>query len=66
MKTKTFDCVDMKRKAQEEIRRRVRGMTPQEEIEFFQEGSARFLEALRRAKEDHGQAPEPAPNTRTK
>ena len=41
-KTKTFDCIAMKRKAQEAIRAQVRGMTPGEEVAFFREGAEEF------------------------
>jgi len=51
MKTKTFDCVEMKRAAQRRIREAVKEMTPAQEIEFFQEGRTEFerqIEAARR------------------
>ncbi len=34
-KTKTFDCVEMKRRGQEHVRRLTAGMNPEEEIEFW-------------------------------
>ncbi len=35
MKTKTFDCVEMKRKGAERIYQLVKDMTPAEELEFW-------------------------------
>ena len=51
MKNKTFDCVEMKRAAQERIRARVEGMTPVEEIAFFRAGGVEFEKAIRQAKQ---------------
>ena len=39
MKTKTFDCIKMKRVAQEKIRAAVSGMDRKAEIEFFRAGA---------------------------
>jgi hypothetical protein len=52
MKTlnKTFDCIAMKRKAQEAIRAQVRGMTREEEAAFFREGHEEFQERIQAAK----------------
>jgi hypothetical protein len=36
--SKTFDCIAMKREAQQAIRAQVRGMTREEEVAFFREG----------------------------
>lgn len=61
MKTKTFDCVEMKRAAQQRIREAVKEMTPAQEIEFFQEGRTEFerqIEAARRGL--RGQAVHPS------
>ncbi len=40
MKTKTFDCVEMKRQGAEKIRKQTAGMTPEKEIAFWQQRSA--------------------------
>ena len=50
MKTKTFDCVEMKRAAQEKIRQAVQGMTLEEEVEFFRAGAEEFEKRLQDAR----------------
>jgi len=50
-KTKTFDCIAMKRKSQKAIRDQVRDMTRQQEVAFFREGAEAFDEQVRLAKE---------------
>ncbi len=37
MKTKTFDCVEMKRRGAEEIYELVKDMTVEEEVEFWRQ-----------------------------
>jgi hypothetical protein len=44
MKAKTFDCVEMMHRGAEEIRKKIRGVTKEEQIEFWRERS----EQLRR------------------
>ena len=44
MKTKTFDCVELKRRGQEHVRNLTAGMSPEEELEFWR----RETEAARR------------------
>ncbi len=39
MKTKKFDCIEMKRKSQELIYNKIKKMTPAEELEFWQKGT---------------------------
>jgi hypothetical protein len=53
MKTenKSFDCIAMKRKAQEAIRDRVRGMTRAEEAAFFREGREEFEKRVQAARQ---------------
>jgi len=50
-KNKTFDCIAMKRKAQEAIRAQVQGMTREEEAAFFREGREKFEERVQAAKQ---------------
>jgi len=50
MKTKTFDCIQMKRAAQEKIRAAVSGQTRQEEIAFFRAGAEEFQRRIDAAK----------------
>ena len=40
MKTKTFDCVEMKRRGAEEVQAALAGLTPEEELAFWQRGTA--------------------------
>jgi len=50
---KTFDCVEMKRKAQEEIYEETKNMSREEELEYFHKAGERFqreIEALREKK----------------
>jgi hypothetical protein len=50
---KTFDCVEMKRKAQEEIYEETKNMSREEELEYFHKAGERFqreMEALREKK----------------
>ena len=52
-KTKTFDCVEMKRRGAEKVRRATQGMTREEELAFWSRGTAELLEeqkALRQEK----------------
>jgi hypothetical protein len=56
-KTKTFDCIAMKRKAQEAIRAQVRGMTPKEEVAFFRKGAEEFERQIDAAKQRRNQPP---------
>jgi ubiquinone biosynthesis protein UbiJ len=47
---KTFDCVEMKRKAQEKIYEETKNLSREEELEYFHKAGERFrreLEALR-------------------
>ena len=37
MKTKTFDCVEMKRRGAAQVQQKVAGMTPQQELEYWRE-----------------------------
>ena len=54
MKNKKFDCIAVKRAAQQAIRSQVRGMTRKQEIAFFREGAEDFeqrIEETRRRRE---------------
>jgi hypothetical protein len=62
MRNKTFDSVEMNRRAQEAVLRKLEGMTPEEEIEFWQQRTAamRTWQAqLRADREVNGEAPSP-------
>jgi hypothetical protein len=58
MKTKTFDCVEMKRVAQEKIRDAVKGMTAEEEIRYFREGADAFEQRIRQARDTLAKQPD--------
>lgn len=52
-KTKTFDCVQMKRKGAERVRRETAGMSRDEVLAYWQRGTEELLQeqaALRRMK----------------
>lgn len=40
---KEFDCVEMKRKAQERILRQIRGKTPEQELAYWKSKSDRVV-----------------------
>ena len=44
MKNKKFDCVEMKRKSQEEIYKDIKKMTPAEELDFWKKGTLKLKE----------------------
>lgn len=47
-RTKTFDCVEMKHKGAEKVWQATRGMTQEEELAFWAQGT-RELRALKKA-----------------
>lgn len=47
-KTKTFDCVEMKRKGAERVMERIKGMTREEELAYWKKGT----EALRKRQKE--------------
>ena len=47
MKTKTFDCVEMKRRGSEYVYSIIKDMTPEEELEFWRQRT----EEMRREQE---------------
>jgi len=56
---KTFDCVEMKRQAQRQIRKETRNLSREEELDYFHRAGELFwqdIEALRkgRASTTHG------------
>lgn len=42
MKSKTFDCVEMKRRGAELVRQRLAGMTFEQEVEYWRQRSEQF------------------------
>ena len=50
-KKKDFDCIVMKREAQEAIRAKVQGMTREQEVAFFREGCDEFDQRIKAAEQ---------------
>lgn len=50
MKTKTFDCVEMKRRGGERVRQATADMTPEQELAFWQERSRQLRQRQQGAK----------------
>ncbi|MCK4342351.1 MAG: hypothetical protein KAY37_11585 [Phycisphaerae bacterium] len=48
MKTKTFDCVEMKRRGAARVQQAIAGMTPQQELEYWRNQT----EQLRRRQQE--------------
>lgn len=51
MRTKTFDCVEMKRRGAEAVRKRLEGKTLKERLEYWQKGTEelrKFQKSLKR------------------
>ncbi len=62
MKTKTFDCVEMKRRGAEYVYSIIKDMTPQEEVEYWRkctEEMRREQENLRARRPATGTSPTP-------
>jgi hypothetical protein len=62
-KNKGFDCIAMKRAAQEIIRAQVKGMTLKEQVAYFREGAKDFERKLQDAKQRELTPPNPAPSS---
>jgi len=50
LKTKTFDCVEMKREGGRRIYQRVKDMTPQEELAYWKARSTELGKKIKAAK----------------
>lgn len=50
MKKKTFDCVEMKRRGARLVRRRIKGMTPAEELAYWRRRGEELDCRLKQAK----------------
>ena len=48
---KTFDCIEMKRKAQNRIYRETEGLSREEELEYFHRAAAEFRFEMKRLRE---------------
>lgn len=49
-KKKSFDCVDMKRRAQEQVLRETEGMTPEQELEYWRKAERDLNERIEAAR----------------
>jgi len=49
MKTKTFDCVEMKRQGSRRIYEQIKDLTPEEELAFWRKRSARLKNRIKTA-----------------
>jgi len=50
MKTKTFDCVEMKRQGQRRLRELLKDMTVQQQIEWWGKRNEQFMREQERAR----------------
>ena len=48
---KTFDCVEMKRRGAERIRSKIQGMSCEEELTYWNRGTAELLEMQKTLRE---------------
>lgn len=49
---KEFDCVEMKRKTQQEIYKETRHLSPDAELEYFHKAANRFWQEIRSLREN--------------
>jgi len=62
MKTKTFDCVEMKRRGAEHVYELTKDMSFEEEVEFWRKRSEEFMREQERLRaQGPAAAPVPAP-----
>ena len=51
MANKAFECVEMKRKAQEEIYKEIEGLSHQEQVEYFRRADQEFWKDIESRRE---------------
>jgi hypothetical protein len=54
MKTKTFDCVEMKRRGALRIHERLKNMTVEQQIEYWRKRSEEWQRGLERRRDQEG------------
>jgi len=54
--TKTFDCVEMKRRGAEEVQKVLAGMTPEEELAYWQIGTEELRKRQRQSRAEAGRS----------
>lgn len=64
MKTKAFDCVEMKRRGAESLRQRLTGMTLEQEIEYWRQRSEDFQRDQERLRAEAGVVSAPGASPR--
>jgi hypothetical protein len=64
MKTKSFDCVEMKRRGAELVRQRLAGMSLGQEVEYWRQRSEQFERDQERLRARAGGTPAPASEPR--
>ena len=60
MKTKTFDCVEMKRRGAERIYELTKDMSFEEEVEFWRKRNEEFMRKQERLRAERGGAARPS------
>ena len=50
MKTKTFDCVQMKRRGAELVRKQLEGKSFKQQLEFWKKGTSQLKELQRKSR----------------
>ena len=53
MKTKTFDCVQMKRQGAELVRKQLEGKSLEQQLEYWQKGTSELKKLQKQAKKGH-------------
>ncbi len=59
---KDFDCVEMKRSAQERIYRETQGLSRQEELEYFHRAAKEFREEIKRKRAESAKSGHETPS----
>jgi len=54
MKTKTFDCVEMKHRGADLVRSAIGGASPEEELKFWREGTEELRKRQKSLKKHQG------------
>ena len=53
MKTKTFDCVQMKRKGGELVQKRLEGKSLKQQLDFWKKGTTELKKLQKKQKKNH-------------
>jgi len=55
VKTKTFDCVEMKRRAGQRIYEETKGLTPEQKVEYWRRRSEQFRQDQKQGPRGNGE-----------